>query len=166
MGQNVCSSPPVIYNFKLFFIRSRIEEQVEKKKWIALPLSLWPSTCNQSCWSERWIQLVLLSWIHWLYPESTPQRLKQSSFQTIDFLWNCHLKWCICSGAGTWRKDDCVASMNLDRHCPAHKGQKGRKEIVKRVGRKIKENTLIIFQFYRTIPNILGKVIYEPIISQ
>lgn len=34
------------------------------------------------------------------------------------------------------------------------------------VGRKIKENTLIIFQFYRPISNTEDKFIYESIISE
>lgn len=38
------------------------------------------------------------------------------------------------------------------RLCPPHKGQEKKKKII-RVGRKIKENNLVIFQFYKPIFN-------------
>lgn len=57
----------------------------------------------------------------------------------------------------------CVAGMNPDRLCPLHKGQKGRKDGVT-VGRKIKGNTLMIFQSCEAISNTLAQI-YAPIIS-
>lgn len=57
----------------------------------------------------------------------------------------------------------CVAGLNPDRLCPLHKGQKGRKDGVT-VGRKIKGNTLMIFQSCEAISNTLAQI-YASIIS-
>lgn len=137
-----------------YWIQNRGASWKEKKKWIAPPPPLWGSfpAINPARWVAAtngcaFLNSLAVPTVHAAVIEAIflsrywfPMEL---SFEMMDLQlgWDLEERWlCLCCG------------MNLDRLCPPHKGQKERKEII-RVGRKIEENTLIIFPFYRPISN-------------